>query len=154
MRVCRLQFALAKTQFLKKAFFILAAVVLAPVLVMSLVLLAAADWRPIGQTEAGDKISVSSVRILKNNQRVALVRVEYKEPAKLPQGGPFVEMRARVRFNCASGTAAPTTEWLYSRDRSGRYVVSKKTAHDDEFGKNPEGDFIAMVSKSVCGQTK
>lgn len=127
---------------------------LAPALVMSLVLLAAADWRPIGKTEAGDKISVSSIRVLKNNQRIALVRVEYKEPTKLPQGGPFVEMRARVRFNCASGTAAPTTEWLYSRDHSGRYVVSKKAAHDNEFGKNPEGDFIAMVSKSVCDQTK
>jgi hypothetical protein len=149
-----LQFALGETQLLKKALIVLAAVVLAPALVVSLVLLAAGDWRTIGQTEAGDKVSVSSVRILKNNQRLALVRVEYKEPAKLPQGGPFVEMRARVRFNCANGGAAPTTEWFYSRDHSGRFVVSKKAARDDQFGKNPEGGFVAMVSKSVCSQTK
>jgi hypothetical protein len=136
---------------LKKALLIFAAVVLAPVLVVSLALLAAGDWRTIGQTEAGDKISVSSVRVLKSNQRVALVRVEYKEAAKLPQGGPFVEMRARVRFNCASGGAAPTTEWFYSRDRSGRFVVSKKATHDDQFGKGPEGGFADLVSKSVCG---
>jgi hypothetical protein len=139
---------------LKKAVIVLAAVVLAPALVVRLVLLAAGDWRTIGQTEAGDTVSVSSVRILKNNQRIALVRVEFKEPAKLPQGGPFVEMRARVRFNCASGAAAPTTEWFYSRDRSGRFVVSKKAARDDQFGKNPEGGFVAMVSKNVCSQTK
>ncbi len=139
---------------MKKAVIVLAAVVLAPALVVSLVLLAAGDWRTIGQTEAGDTVSVSSVRILKNNQRIALVRVEFKEPAKLPQGGPFVEMRARVRFNCASGAAAPTTEWFYSRDRSGRFVVSKKAARDDQFGKNPEGGFVAMVSKNVCSQTK
>ena len=121
---------------------------------MSLVLRAASDWRPVGQTDAGDRVSVSSVRVLKNNQRLALVRVEFKEPAELPQGGPFVEMRARVRFNCASGGAAPTTEWFYSRDHSGRFVVSKKATHDDEFGKNPEGGFVDLVSKNVCSQSK
>jgi len=126
--------------------------VLAPVLVVSLVVLAASDWRTIGQTQSGDTISVSSVRVLKNNQRIALVRVEYKEPAELPQGGPFVEMRARVRFNCSNGAAAPTSEWFYSRDHSGRFVVSKKATHDDGFGKNPEGGFADLVSKNVCSQ--
>jgi hypothetical protein len=138
---------------LKKALLIFAAVVLTPVLVVSLVR-AAGDWRAIGQTGAGDKISVSSVRVLKSNQRLALVRVEYKDPTKLPQGGPFVEMRARVRFNCNSGTAAPTIEWFYSRDRSGRFVVSKKATHDDAFGQDPEGGFASLVSKSVCSQTR
>lgn len=137
---------------MKKLLLVLAAVVLAPV--VSLVVLAAGDWHAIGQTEAGDKVSVSSIRVLKNNQRLALVKVEYKEPAELPQGGPFVEMRARVRFNCSSGVAAPTTEWFYTRDRSGRFVVSKKANHDDEFGKNPEGGFVDLVSQNVCGQTK
>jgi hypothetical protein len=137
-----------------KALLILAAVVLAPVLVVSLVLLAAGEWRPIGQTEAGDKISVSSVHVLNNNQRVALVRVEYKDPAQLPQGGPFVEMRARVRFNCSNGAAAPSSEWFYTRDHSGRFVVSKKATHDDQFGKAPEGGFADLVSQSVCSQSK
>jgi hypothetical protein len=139
---------------LKKSLFILFAVVLAPMLAVSLVVFAAGDWRSVGKTDAGDKVSVSSVRILKNNQRIALVRVEFKAPAELPQGGPFVEMRARVRFDCANGGAAPTTEWFYSRDHSGRFVVSKKAAHDDQFGKNPEGGFAALVSKSVCSQMK
>jgi len=94
------------------------------------------------------------VRVLRNNQRLALVRVEYKEPAELPQGGPFVEMRARVRFNCATGAAAPTTEWFYSRDHGGRFVVSKKATHDDQFGKNPEGGFASLVSQNVCSQSK
>jgi hypothetical protein len=138
----------------KKLLLVLAAVVLAPVVVVSLVALAAGDWRSIGQTQAGDTVSVSSIRVLKNNQRLALVKVEFKEPAELPQGGPFVEMRARVRFNCSSGAAAPTSEWFYSRDRSGRFVVSKKATHDDEFGKNPEGGFADLVSQSVCGQSK
>ncbi len=139
---------------MKKTLIVLCAVALAPVLLVSLVVFAAGDWRPVGQTEAGDKVSVSSVRILKDNQRLALVRVEFKEPAHLPQGGPFVEMRARVHFNCNGGTAVPTTEWFYSRDRSGRFVVSKKATHDDQFGKNPEGGFVAMVSKDVCSQSK
>ena len=139
---------------LKKALIVLAVIVLAPVLVVSLVVLAAGDWRTVGQTEAGDKVSVSSVRVLKNNQRLALVRVEFKEPAELPQGGPFVEMRARVRFNCTSGAAAPSSEWFYSRDHSGRFVVSKKATHDDQFGKVPEGGFADLVSKSVCSQSK
>ena len=139
---------------MKKLLIVLAAVILAPVLVVSLVVLAAGDWRAIGLTEAGDKVSVSSIRVLKNNQRLALVRVEFKQPAELPQGGPFVEMRARVRFNCDSGAAVPTTEWVYSRDRSGRFVVSKKATRDDQFGKNPEGGFVALVSKSVCSQSK
>lgn len=139
---------------MKKLLIVLAAVILAPVLVVSLVVLAAGDWRAIGLTEAGDKVSVSSIRVLKNNQRLALVRVEFKQPAELPQGGPFVEMRARVRFNCDSGAAVPTTEWFYSRDRSGRFVVSKKATRDDQFGKNPEGGFVALVSKSVCSQSK
>jgi hypothetical protein len=138
---------------LKKSLIVFSAVAVA-VLLVSLVALAAGDWRTIGQTVAGDTISVSAVRVLKSNQRLALVRVEYKEPAKLPQGGPFVEMRARVRFNCSSGVAAPTTEWFYSRDHSGRFVVSKKATHDDGFGKDPEGGFADLVSKSVCGQTK
>jgi len=63
-------------------------------------------------------------------------------------------MRARVRINCASGAASPTTEWFYSRDRSGRFVVTKKASRDDEFGKAPEGGFAELVSKSVCEQTK
>lgn len=138
---------------MKKALLILAGVILIPFVVVSFVR-AAGDWRPVGQTEGGDKVSVSSVRILKNNQRVALVRVEYKEPAELPQGGPFVEMRARVRFSCSSGQATPTSEWFYSRDHTGRFVVSKKAAHDDQFGKAPEGNFADLVSKAVCSQSK
>jgi hypothetical protein len=138
----------------KKLLLVLAAVVLPPVVVVSLVALAAGDWRTIGQTQSGDTVSVSSIRVLKNNQRLALVKVEFKEPAELPQGGPFVEMRARVRFNCSSGAAAPTSEWFYSRDRSGRFVVSKKATHDDEFGKNPEGGFADLVSQNVCGPSK
>lgn len=125
----------------------------APVLVVSLVL-AAGDWQPIGQTGAGDKVSISSVRVLKNNQRLALVRVEYKEPTKLLQGGPFVEMRARVRINCGSGQVTPSSEWFYSRDHSGRFVVSKKATHDDQFGKGDQGGFVEMVSKNVCSQSK
>src|SRR4029077_11013554 len=138
---------------LKKALLALAVVVLAPVLVVTL-LRAAGEWHTIGQTEAGDKVSVSSIHVLKNNQRTALVRVEYKSPADLPQGGPFVEMRARVHFNCTNGAAAPSTEWFYSRDHSGRFVVSKKATHDDQFGKLPEGGFVDIVSKDVCSQTK
>jgi hypothetical protein len=134
---------------LKKAFIILAAIALAPVVVVSLVL-AAGEWRTIGQTAGGDTVSVSSIRTLKNNQRTALVRVEYKEPVQLPQGGPFVEMRARVRFYCSSGQATPTTVWFYSRDHSGRFVVSRKANHDDQFGKKIEGGFAELVSKSVC----
>jgi hypothetical protein len=153
MRVCRAN-RVVENSALKKALIVIAVVVLAPVLVVSLVVLAAGDWRAVGQTEAGDKVSVSSVRVLKNNQRLALVRVEYREPTELPQGGPFVEMRARVRFNCSSGVAAPTTEWFYSRDHGGRFVVSKKATHDDMFGKNPEGGFVDLVSKDVCSQTK
>ena len=131
---------------------IILAVAIAPILIATFVL-AAGEWRSIGQTEAGDKISTSSVRVLRNNQRTALVRVEYKDPAELPQGGPFVEMRARVRFNCSSGAANPTTEWFYIRDRSGRFVVSKKANHDDQFGKAPEGGFGELVMKNVCSQT-
>ncbi len=137
---------------LKKILAILA-VALATVLVATFVL-AAGEWQTIGQTEAGDKVSVSAVRVLKNNQRSALVRVEYKDPTQLPQGGPFVEMRARVRFNCTSGTANPTTLWFYTRDRSGRFVVSKKATRDDQFGKAPEGGFGELVHKSVCSESK
>src|ERR1700735_1250267 len=91
-------------------------------LVVSLVVFAAGDWRTIGQTEAGDQVSVSSIRILKNNQRIALVRVEFKEPAELPQGGPFVEMRARVRFNCSNGAAAQRTVRRQQKSNSRRSV--------------------------------
>lgn len=138
---------------MKRALLIFVAVVLAPVLAVSLVLLAANDWHTIGQTQSGDTISVSSVHKLRNNQRVALIRVDYKDPAQLPQGGPFVEMRARVHFNCMNGAAAPSSEWFYTRDRSGRFVVSKKATHDDEFGQAPEGGFADLVSKNVCSQT-
>lgn len=138
---------------MKKGLVIVAVVVLAPILVVSL-LLAAGDWKIIGQTASGDKVSTSSVRVLKNNQRTALVRVEYKMPVRLPQGGPFVELRARVRFNCTTRAASPTTEWFYSVDHSGRFVVSKKASHDDQFGKAVEGGFAELVSKSVCSQSK
>ena len=137
---------------LKKALIILVAVVLAPVLLVSLVAFAAGDWRAVGETATGAKVSVSSIRIQKNSQRIALVRVQYKEPTKLGSGGPFVETRARVRFNCANGSAAPTAVWFYSRDHSGRFVVSKKTSHDELFGKEAEGGFGEMVSNYVCQQ--
>jgi len=137
----------------KKTLLILCVAVVAPVLAVTLVL-AAGDWRPIGQTSRGDKVFVGGVRTLKKNQRSTLVRVEYKEPTILPQGGPFIEMRARVRVNCASGQITPTSEWFYIRDRSGRIVVSKKATRDDQFGNEPEGGFLELVSKSVCGQGK
>lgn len=138
---------------MKKGLLILIAIVVGPLLMVRLVK-AAGDWRTIGQTVAGDTVSVSSVRVLKNNQRLALVRVEYKQPASLPQGGPFVEMRARVHFYCSSGQATPTSQWFYSRDRSGRIVVSKKASRDDQFGKAPEGGFAELVSGHVCSQSK
>lgn len=137
---------------LKKALLIFA-VAFATVLLVTFVR-AAGEWQEIGQTEAGDKVSVSSVRVLRKNQRSALVRVEYKDPTHLPQGGPFVELRARVRFNCSSGTAIPSTEWFYTRDHSGRFVVSKKANGDDQFGKAPEGGFVDLVRENVCSQTK
>jgi hypothetical protein len=136
---------------LKKSVLILILVVLAPVVLVSVVARAAGDWRPVGETGAGDRVSVSSLRVRKN-QRTAWVRVEYKEPAELPQGGPFVEMRARVRFNCGNGGVVPTAEWFYSRDHSGKFVVSKKATHDEQFGRAPEGGFGEMTSKYVCGQ--
>ena len=136
---------------MKKAVFILIALVLAPVVLVSVVAFAAGDWHPIGETGAGDRVSVSSLRVRKN-LRTAWVRVEYKQPVELPQGGPFVEMRARVRFNCGSGGVVPTAEWFYSRDHSGRFVVSKKATRDDGFGTNPEGGFGEMASQYVCGQ--
>jgi hypothetical protein len=83
---------------------------------------------------------------------MAWVRVEYKEPVHLPQGGPFVELRARVRFNCASGTSTASSEWLYSRDRSGKLVVSKKTRRDDQYGDQEEGNFGNMARDFVCKQ--
>lgn len=138
---------------MKRVSIIFIVVLITPLLIVSLVR-AAGDWRPIGQTQSGDRVSISSVRVLKNNQRTALVRVEYKEPTKLPQGGPFVELRARVRFNCSTGQTTPNTEWLYSRDRSGRLVVSKKATHDDQFGKESEGGFGEMTIKAVCSQGK
>jgi hypothetical protein len=139
---------------LKKAPLIVAAVALAPILLVSLRLFAAGEWRAIGQTANGDTVSVSALHVQKKNQRVALVRVEFKEPAKLPQGGPFVEMRAHVRFNCSSGAATPTSEWFYSRDHSGRLVVSKKASHDSQFGKESEGGFADLLSRNVCSQVK
>lgn len=137
---------------LKKALIIFVCVVLAPVVLVSLVALAAGDWHAVGETQAGHKVSVSSVRVLKNSQRTAWVRVEYKEPTKLPQGGPFVEMRSRVRFNCANGSSSPTAVWFYSRDHGGKIVVSKKAARDSEFGQELEGGFEEMARDYVCKQ--
>lgn len=137
---------------LKKALLIIVCVVLAPVLLVGLVAFAAGDWRSVGTTPSGDQILVSSVTAQKNGLRTAWVRIEYKEPTKLPQGGPFVELRARVRFNCASGTAVPSSEWFYSRDRGGKLIVSKKTHRDDQFGQSSEGDFGGMTREFVCKQ--
>lgn len=138
----------------KRAILIAAVVILAPLVVVSLALRATSEWQAIGQTQNGDTVSISSVRILKRNVRVALVRVEYKHPAQLRPGLPFVELRARVHFNCASGTAIPTTEWFYTRDRNGRFVVTHKSTHDTEFGQAAEGGFAQLVSRGVCGQGK
>lgn len=127
------------------------AVVLAPVLLVGLVALAAGDWRSVGATPGGDQVLVSSVTAQKNGLRTAWIRVEYKEPIKLPQGGPFVELRARVRFNCASGSEVPNSEWFYSREH-GKLVVSKKTHRDDQFGQVAEGDFGGIARDFVCKQ--
>jgi hypothetical protein len=137
---------------MKNGLFIILAVVLAPVLLVGVVALAAGDWRQIGATPGGDQVLVSSVTSQKNGLRTAWIRIEYKEPTKLPQGGPFVELRARVRFNCASGSAVPNSEWFYSRDRSGKLVVSKKSRRDDQFGQVSEGDFGGIAKDFVCKQ--
>ncbi|MGO8795679.1 MAG: surface-adhesin E family protein [Candidatus Sulfotelmatobacter sp.] len=141
---------------IKKGSLILCAVVLAPVLLAGVVAVASSDWRQIGATSEGDQVLVSSVTLQKNGLRSAWIRVEYKEPAKLPQGGPFVELRARVRFNCndagAGRTPVTTSEWFYSRDHSGRLVVSKKTRRDDQFGQTTEGGFGEIARDFVCNQ--
>jgi hypothetical protein len=136
----------------KRGVFIAVAVVLAPVLLVGLVALAASDWQTIGSTAGGDRVLVSSVTARKNGLRSAWVRVEYKEPVKLAQGGPFVELRARVRFNCAAGEVVANSEWFYSRDHSGKLVVSKKTRRDDQFGQMAEGGFGDMAREFVCKQ--
>ncbi len=137
---------------MKKGVLALVAVVLAPVVLVGVAAFAAGDWRQVGATSDGDQVLVSSVTAHKNGLRTAWVRVEFKEPTKLPQGGPFVELRARVHFNCASGTAVPNSEWFYSRDHSGKLVVSKKSRRDDQFGQLPEGNFREMARDFVCGQ--
>jgi surface-adhesin protein E len=137
---------------MKKGVLVAVAVVLAPMLLVGVVALAAGDWRQIGATAGGDQVLVSSVTSQKNGLRTAWIRVEYKEPARLPQGGPFVELRARVHFNCASGGAVTNSEWFYSRDHSGKLVVSKKMRRDDQFGQVSEGDFGEMAREFVCKQ--
>jgi hypothetical protein len=137
---------------MKKGLLIAIAIVLAPVLFVGVVAVAAGDWREIGSTAGGDQVLVSSVSPQKNGLRTAWIRVEFKEPAKVPQGGPFVELRARVRFNCASGSAIPSSEWFYSRDHNGKLVVSKKTRRDDQFGQLTEGNFGDMAKEFVCKQ--
>jgi hypothetical protein len=137
---------------MKKGVLVAIAVVLAPVLLVGVAAFAAGDWRPVGATADGDQVLVSSVTAHKNGLRTAWVRVEYKEPTKLLQGGPFVELRARVHFNCASGTAVSNSEWFYSRDHSGKLVVSKKSRRDDQFGQISEGNFREMARDFVCGQ--
>jgi hypothetical protein len=137
---------------MKKGIFIIFAVVLAPALLVGLAALAAGDWREAGSTPAGDRVLISSVTAQKNGLRTAWIRVAYKEPTKLPQGGPFVELRARVRFNCASGSEIPNAEWFYSRDRGGKLVVSKKTRRDDQFGQVGEGGFGDLARDFVCKQ--
>ena len=137
---------------LKKGVIIIVAVALAPVLLVGLSALAANEWRVIGSTSAGDQVLVCAVTAQKNGLRTAWIRVEYKEPLKLAQGGPFVELRARVHFNCASGGAVPNSEWFYSRDHSGKLVVSKKTHRDDQFGQVAEGGFGEIARDFVCKQ--
>jgi hypothetical protein len=138
----------------KKGACVTVAVALA-VLLVGLVAFAAGDWRTVGPTAGGDQVLVSSVTSQGHGLKTAWVRVEYKEPIRLPQGGPFVELRARVRFNCTSGSSVPiiaNSEWFYSRDHSGKLVVSKKTRHDDQFGQVAEGDFGEMTREFVCKQ--
>jgi hypothetical protein len=142
----------SSTSSIRRAIFILVAVILAPALFVGLAALAANGWRDIGATASGDEVLVSSLTAKKSGLRTAWIRVEYKEPTKLPQGGPFVELRARVRFNCASGSAVPNSEWFYSRDRGGKLVVSKKTRYDNEFGAGAEGNFGQMTRDFVCAQ--
>jgi hypothetical protein len=128
------------------------------VILVGLVAFAAGDWRAIGATAAGDQVSVSTVSARRSGLRSAWVRVQYKAPAKLPQGGPFVELRARVRFNCMSGGAASgaaarpavNSEWFYARDHGGQLVVSKKLHRDDQFGQAAEGGFGELAREYVC----
>lgn len=140
---------------LKKGLLIFLAVVLAPIVLVGVVAIAANEWRPAGSTASGDQVLVSSITRQKNGLRTAWIRVEYKEPTRLPQGGPFVELRARAHFNCGS-TSAPgvvaSSEWLYSRDRSGKLVVSKKTRRDEQFGQPAEGGFGDLAKDFVCKQ--
>jgi hypothetical protein len=138
----------------KRSVLIVAAVVLAPLALVSLALRATSEWQTIGQTQNGDTVAISSVRVLKKDLRVALVRIDYKLPTQLGQGPPFVQLRARVHFNCATGVATPTTVWFYSRDRNGRFVVTHKATHDSQFGQGPEGGFAELLTKSVCSQGK
>lgn len=141
---------------IRKGVLILCAVVLAPVLLVGVVAVAASDWQHIGATPEGDQVLVSSVSSQKNGLRSAWIRVEYKEPTKLPQGGPFVELRARVRFNCGDSSVGTnpvtTSEWFYSRDHGGKLVVSKKTRRDDQFGEVAEGGFGEIAKDFVCRQ--
>jgi hypothetical protein len=138
----------------KRSILIVAAVVLAPLAIVSLALRATSEWQTIGQTQDGDSVAISSVRVLKKDLRVALVRIDYKRPTQLPQGPPFVQLRARVHFNCTTGVATPTTVWFYSRDRNGRFVVTHKATHDSQFGQEPEGGFGELLTKSVCSLGK
>jgi hypothetical protein len=137
---------------MKKGVLVAVALVLAPMLLAGIVAFAAGDWRAIGATPNGDEVLVSSISPQKNGLRTAWIRVDYKEPTKLPQGGPFVELRARVRFNCVNGSAVPNSEWFYSVDHSGKRVVSRKMRRDDQFGQAAEGNFGDMAREFVCNQ--
>jgi hypothetical protein len=43
-------------------------------------------------------------------------------------------------------------EWFYSKDRSGKLVVSKKIRRDDQFGQASQGNFIGVARDFVCEQ--
>ena len=140
----------------EKGLFIIIAVVLAPVLLVGVVALAAGDWRQVGATPGGDQVLVSSVTAKKNGLRSAWVRVEYKEPTKLPQGGPFVELRARVRFNCRATARCRallrTPNGFTPATMAANSWSARRLTDDDQFGQAAEGDFGEIARDFVCKQ--
>jgi len=121
----------------KRGLWITVAVVLAPMLFVGVVALAAGDWHEIGRhhrrRSGFGQFHLSSEK--RPAQRLDPAS-STKNPPDFPREARFVELRARVRFNCVSGSATPNSEWFYSADHSGKLVVSKKTRHDDQFGSS------------------
>jgi hypothetical protein len=105
------------------------------------------EWQELGQTSAGNTVSVLELQIRKGKMITTRIRNDLLEP-RVTEEGNITRIEADIQINCSSKTVSPIRTFLF--DEHGAPKLSVNLRGGKEFIKKDADSAMGIAIKELC----